>query len=169
MIMGQYEAVYMPNHPKATKTTGCVYVHVLVAEKILGRHIISEVVHHIDENKLNNDPSNIMVFKSRADHIRFHKGCLPIEIEKNIFICNKKEKQKKSINKQGKIERIKQRKVERPNRESLKEMIRTTPFTTIGKNFGVSDNAIRKWCKSYDLPFKSSEIKKYSDEEWEKI
>lgn len=59
--------------------------------------------------------------------------------------------------------------VERPSREELKEMIRTMPFTTIGKNFNVSDNAVRKWCKAENLPSKSGEIKKYSDKEWEKI
>ena len=58
---------------------------------------------------------------------------------------------------------------ERPSREELKKLIRTTPFTQIGKMYNVSDNSIRKWCKSENLPSKSSEIKKYSDEEWEKI
>lgn len=61
------------------------------------------------------------------------------------------------------------RKTERPSREQLKEMIRNQPFTEIAKQFGVSDNAIRKWCSAMDLPSKKSEIKKYSKEEWEKI
>ena len=65
--------------------------------------------------------------------------------------------------------KIKQRTVERPNRNELKQLIRTIPFTTIGKQYGVTDNAIRKWCKFNNLPFKTSEIKKISDEEWEKI
>jgi group I intron endonuclease len=59
-----------------------------------------------------------------------------------------------------------QRVVERPSREELKQLIRITPFTTIGKQYGVSDNAVRKWCKMYNLPSKSSEIKKISDSEW---
>lgn len=61
------------------------------------------------------------------------------------------------------------RKVERPSREELKQLIRTIPFTKIGKMFGVSDNAIRKWCVSYNLPKRSTDIKKYTDEEWERI
>lgn len=64
---------------------------------------------------------------------------------------------------------LNQRTVERPSREVLKQLIRTTPFTTLGKRYGVSDNAIRKWCKMYNLPFKSSEIKKISDFEWMKM
>lgn len=54
----------------------------------------------------------------------------------------------------------------RPSREELKEMIRTTPFTQIGKKYNVSDNTIRKWCENYDLPKKVSEIKTYSNEQW---
>lgn len=59
--------------------------------------------------------------------------------------------------------------VERPSREELKNLIRTTSFLQIGKTHNVSDNAVRKWCDSYGLPRKSSEIKSYSDEEWDKI
>ena len=62
-----------------------------------------------------------------------------------------------------------QRVVERPSREELKELIRNKPFTQIGKMFGVTDNAIRKWCKGYNLPYKSSEIKQYTISEWLKI
>lgn len=58
---------------------------------------------------------------------------------------------------------------ERPTRQELKDMIRSIPFTTIANNFGVTDNAIRKWCDGYNLPRVKREIKKYSDEEWEKI
>ena len=58
---------------------------------------------------------------------------------------------------------------DRPNKEELKALIRNTPFTKIGKKYNVSDNAIRKWCKSYGLPFTKTDIKKYSEEEWQKI
>ena len=58
---------------------------------------------------------------------------------------------------------------ERPTREELKQLIRTIPFTKIGQQFEVSDNAIRKWCKAENLPSKASEIKKYTNEEWELI
>ena len=59
--------------------------------------------------------------------------------------------------------------ISRPSREELKNMIRTSNFTQIGRDFGVSDNAIRKWCDSYGLPRHSKEIKKYTDEEWNLI
>lgn len=62
-----------------------------------------------------------------------------------------------------------QRKVDRPDRDELKMLIRTTSFSSIGRQYEVSDNAVRKWCKSYNLPIKSSEIKKISDKDWELI
>lgn len=54
-----------------------------------------------------------------------------------------------------------------PDREELKQLIYTTPFTSIGIMFNVSDNAVRKWCDKYNLPRRSMDIKKYSKEEWE--
>ena len=55
------------------------------------------------------------------------------------------------------------------SREELKNLIRTKPFTQIGKQFGVSDNAIRKWCEKFELPRRVSEIKQYDDEAWELV
>lgn len=37
-------------------------------------------------------------------------------------------------------------------------MIKTESFVQIGKNCGVSDNAIRKWCKSYEFPYRKKYI-----------
>lgn len=54
-------------------------------------------------------------------------------------------------------------------RQQLKQLIRTTSFLQIGKIFHVSDNAIRKWCRNLDLPCRSHDIKKYSDQEWMSI
>lgn len=68
-----------------------------------------------------------------------------------------------------KCAQLKSRKVERPNREELKHLIRILPFTQIGKQFNVSDNTIRKWCQAENLPTKKTLINKLSDDEWEKI
>lgn len=47
--------------------------HRRVAERILGRKLGSkEIVHHEDLNKKNNDPSNLIVFKTHADHMHHH-------------------------------------------------------------------------------------------------
>lgn len=53
-----------------------------------------------------------------------------------------------------------QRKAERPDKDTLYWEIKTTNFSAVGRKYGVSDNAVRKWCKSYGLPTKSSEYKR---------
>lgn len=58
---------------------------------------------------------------------------------------------------------------ERPNRNELKQLIRNYTFTELGRKYGVSDNSVRKWCKLVDLPYRTTDIKKYTNEEWEKI
>lgn len=52
------------------------------------------------------------------------------------------------------------RRSERPDKDTLQNLITTKPFVQIGKMYGVSDNAVRKWCKAYDLPYKYNDIKK---------
>lgn len=47
--------------------------HVLVAERALGRALPQgAVVHHVDENKSNNTPSNLVVCEDRAYHNLLH-------------------------------------------------------------------------------------------------
>lgn len=88
------------------------------------------------------------------------------------YFCKKCNKEITRYSKTGLCEKcanIASRKVERPTREELKKLIRTKPFTEIGKIFCVSDNTIRKWCKAENLPFKKTEIIKITDHEWAKI
>jgi len=66
-----------PGHPKATKW-GFVQQHRLVAEYWLGRLLLPrEVVHHEDRDKLNNDPWNLWLFPSQAEHQAHHKRDSP--------------------------------------------------------------------------------------------
>lgn len=39
-------------------------------------------------------------------------------------------------------------------KEELNKLIHEKSFVEIGRMYNVSDNAIRKWCKLYGLPFK---------------
>lgn len=49
------------------------HIHRVIAEMILGRKLKKgEIVHHIDGNKLNNSPKNLMVLKSQAEHCKLH-------------------------------------------------------------------------------------------------
>lgn len=50
-------------------------------------------------------------------------------------------------------------KKEKPTKEELFNLIKTKSFTDIGKMYDVSDNAIRKWCKKFGLPYRKKDIK----------
>ena len=50
------------------------HTHRVVAEEMLGRALEpGEVVHHIDGDKRNCEPSNLRVFSSQAEHAKWHK------------------------------------------------------------------------------------------------
>lgn len=44
------------------------------------------------------------------------------------------------------------RKVLRPSKEELQKDLGTLNWSKIGRKYGVSDNAVRKWAKAYNLP-----------------
>lgn len=53
---------------------GDVQEHVLIAEKAIGKKLPpGAVVHHVDENKANNDPTNLVVCPSQAYHMMIHQ------------------------------------------------------------------------------------------------
>lgn len=61
------------------------------------------------------------------------------------------------------------RKIQWPTRDELKQLIRSMTFLAIGKQYGVTDNAVRKWCKTMNLPLHKRDIKKYTDQEWTQV
>lgn len=65
--------------------------------------------------------------------------------------------------------RVKKIYSDKPTREELKSKLRTSNFVAIGKEYGVSDNAVRRWCDHYNLPRRITDIKRMSDLEWSQI
>ena len=57
------------------------------------------------------------------------------------------ELEKKKINKK---QSLSQRKVKRPSYKELKKEIEESNYCVVGRKYGVSDNAIRKWIKFYE-------------------
>lgn len=78
MLLGGYWQIYSPDHPRVT-LAGYVAEHRLVVEKKLGRFLeSSEVVHHIDGDRLNNSPENLQVFRTNREHLAHDlKGRVP--------------------------------------------------------------------------------------------
>lgn len=163
-----YKTIYMPTHHRAD-SGGCVYEHMVVAENKLGRLLNDEeCVHHLNEVRNDNREENLIVFKTIGDHTAFHNGC-EIELDGDVYVAKvhknnicptcgryKDGKAKACIS----CSRVASRKVERPTKEELLELIKTKPFTKIGGQYGVEGNAVRKWCKSYGLPYKKEDIAK---------
>lgn len=98
------------------------------------------------------DEINDLMYKLKHHQIHYCKIC-GIEVSENNELCPK-------------CAAVQRRVVKRPNRDELKQLIRTLPFTTISRQYGVTDNAIRKWCKAYDLPSTKKEITQITDNDW---
>jgi len=72
VVINGYQYLRMPSHPNCTQS-GYVAAHRHVAEMMLGRYLLpDEDVHHIDEDKTNNRPDNLIVL-SHATHMRLHR------------------------------------------------------------------------------------------------
>lgn len=70
--MTTYRKVTRHGHPRAD-VQGHVAIHVLVVERALGKPLpIGAEVHHVDEDKANNAPSNLVVCQDRAYHKLLH-------------------------------------------------------------------------------------------------
>lgn len=94
----------------------------------------------------------------------------PLRNNRNTFYCQDCGKKISKFAVRCEIcEKFRQRKVKRPNREELKNFIRTETFTSLGKKYGVSDKTISKWCEYYNLPSKKKIIKSYTDDQWQLI
>lgn len=176
-----YRLIYKPGYHRSyadENWNGYVYEHIYVAETFLGRHLLEdEEVHHLDWCRSNNYWSNLLVL-CKSMHCKLHnfldpyKGVITLETgdenrvnsgkpkvlgphkcgnslcSNNVYIENIQFCSQECV-------RIAQRKATRPSKSELEELIQTYPFTTIGKMFGVSDNAIRKWAKSYGIQWQS--------------
>lgn len=155
-----YQEIRVPGHPE-TRPNGLVYEHRIAAETLLKRRLkFKEVVHHIDNNPSNNNYSNIMVFATQGDHTRFHRGWIAILKSDGAYYCVRPlhpcEICKTACRLSNRYcsqacSQLAVRKVQRPSKALLAKLLKAKSLVAIGKQFGVSDNAIRKWIKFYGI------------------
>lgn len=167
--------IYMPTHPRAHKsgaTKGYVYEHIAIAEQTAGRLLKDEeCVHHVDHCRWNNHPSNLMIMRSLRDHRYIHVypcivirnpdwsySTFPVTDDASSPLypwpcvnCGKIIVGSEANYCSDTCRITVTRKVERPEKQELTALIQTTPMTAIGARYGVSDNAVRKWCRSYGI------------------
>lgn len=138
-------------------------------------------IHHIDGDYTNNKEENLQVLCPNCHSLTpTYKALNKNGREDRQEYTNRKKKQQNYCIDCGaligigstrcRICEAKTRITEKPiSREELKQRIRKESFTSLGQEFHVSDKTISKWCFKYGLPSTKKEIKKYSDEEWEKL
>lgn len=70
VLVGDYWYLWAPDHPNCT-ARGYVAEHRLVMSLLLGRPLTrKEVVHHRDSDTWNNQPDNLQLFASNAEHLK---------------------------------------------------------------------------------------------------
>jgi len=177
-ILNGYRAIYEPTHPKCMKNTnwdGWIYEHISVATKMLKRDLRDdEVIHHLDGDRLNNHPKNLIVlegsqhcklhawlsagahYKETLNENRVNCGKPKWHYVKQCPICNKAIYDIRSKFCSHKCANISSRKVVRPKKEDLISQLQNGEnLTTLSKAYGVSNNAIKKWCKNYNIDHKA--------------
>jgi Zn finger protein HypA/HybF involved in hydrogenase expression len=130
-------------------------------------------LHHIDGDKFNNNFYNLQILcpnchaqtnNYKGKNIKIEKiiyKCKDCDnnIQKNSIRCNECSKKHIFNNKKIKKEtdknwrsrpKLSQRRVDRPSYEVLKKEVDETNYSAVGRKYGVSDNAIRKWIKQYE-------------------
>lgn len=140
-----YLYVYAPRH-KMANAAGKVYIHRYVAQEHYGIELTSDmIVHHKDENKLNNDPSNLVIM-SYEEHGSHHHGkdCIEHVCKhcKGIFLSNDENRRFCT-----KVCSDLYKQVFVITKDSLQELVDNYPISHIAKLLGVSDVAVHKRCK----------------------
>lgn len=119
-------------------------------------------LHHIDGDHFNNELDNLKILcpncHSQTDNFcgKNHKK----EVKK--IYCKECGKQISRYSKSGLCKNCvdkQQRITDRPDKETLHQMLIETNFSIVAKKYNVSDNAVRKWCRQYGLSDKSKDYK----------
>jgi len=141
-------------HPLANKS-GKVYYHRHVISIKIGKWIDSSYdVHHIDENRQNNDPSNLEMI-SRSKHQRKHK--INGNSSKKVICCKNCSKKFITIDdefcSQSCASSFRQKggihnKIEK---EELAKLVWVLPATKIAEKLNCSDVMINKLCKRWSI------------------
>lgn len=107
---------------------------------------------HIDGNHFNNTLSNLRLLCPNC-HSQTHTFCGKSKKTKKYRCteCNIETSGYTNVCRMCSMKKL--RKVESPTRDILQQEVKNNTFLSLSKKYGVSDNAIRKWCKYYSIDF----------------
>ena len=165
-----YVVVYCPDHPRSMRNKnwdGWVYEHIMTAMKMLGRDLREdEEIHHLDFNRSNNDPSNLLVLP-KSQHTKLHEwlkagapgyerpgenrvNSVKPKFTRRCSQCSAVLFRDQELYCSEKCCRLSRRKVlHRPSLETLEQDIEQLGYLGTGRKYGVTDNCIRKWIRQY--------------------
>lgn len=141
-------------------------VHRHNAEEKIGRKLEPyEIVHHIDEDKYNNDPSNLLVFRSFGDHARYHSYYIMLDMLDGTFIapsvyyehiCPECDKpfRSKSIDKVFCSQKCMFNAImikDVPPRDKLIYDLKRKTIKQVAKENNVSTVTVNAWCERYNI------------------
>ena len=120
-------------------------------------------LHHLDGNHYNWDVDNLQVLCPNC-HSQTDNFCGKATRRKKKAFCKNCGKPISNDNETGlclKCLHKEKRKVDWPSKEELSFLLENEKgnFSAVSRKFGVSDVAIRKWCRHYGLPDKSKDYK----------
>lgn len=142
------------------------YIHVLMYESF-NRISIPEGydVNHIDHNKNNNILENLELVTHKENMRKmvdfYHdEGTMNRRYDKENYCldCNSQItlESDRCCSCASKHRDTNRKVLNRPRKDELYNLLKDNTFVDVGNIFGVSDNAIRKWCKLYNIPHKAS-------------
>lgn len=125
----------------------------------LGKPITCQL-HHIDGNHMNNSLSNLQILCPNC-HSQTDNYCGNANKKEKVNTCKDCGKPiTDAATYCSSCMHLHTRRVERPSEEELlNKYAELGSMTALGKFYGVSDNAARKWFKQYNLPCSKSELK----------
>lgn len=131
-----------------------------------GKPLVCQL-HHIDGDETNNCLDNLQMLCPNC-HSQTENYCGSANIKpKQKFYCENCGREIKTkmaklcvacAAKQRTNLLLDKNNKEFPTKEELENLIKTKTFVEIGKIYGITDNAVRRWCDKYNLPRTKTEL-----------
>lgn len=145
---------------KSSNWLGYVYEHIVIAEQDYGRPLLkTEEVHHLDLNRMNNSPANLVVLQ-RKSHRKLHywidRGCpinglhkkrktSQVDTKKNCKKCSKPIHFKNKFCSRECYDSGKETKLGNVSINEVLDKLKTRTMVSVSKDYGVSDNGLKRW------------------------